>query len=63
MTGRIIREMRGDGGFGYDVVFVPDEQDGGLTTAEMTAGEKDLISHRGRSLRAIVPVVADWLRT
>ncbi len=63
MAGRIIREMRGDGGFGYDVVFVPDEQDGGLTSAEMTAGEKDLISHRGRSLRAIAPVVADWLRT
>ena len=63
MPGRIIREMRGDGGFGYDVVFVPDEQDGGLTSAEMTAEEKDLISHRGRSLRAIAPVVADWLRT
>ena len=63
MAGRIIREMRGDGGFGYDVVFVPDEQDGGLTTAEMAAGEKDLISHRGRSLRAIAPVVAGWLRT
>ncbi len=63
MTGRIIHEMRGDGGFGYDVVFVADDQEGALTTAEMPAGDKDLISHRGRSLRAIVPVVADWLRT
>lgn len=62
MTGRIIREMRGDGGFGYDVVFVPDDQDGELTSAELTAEAKDVISHRGRSVRAIAPVVADLLR-
>jgi XTP/dITP diphosphohydrolase len=59
MRGRVIRELRGEGGFGYDVLFVPHEQDGELTSAEMTAGEKDLISHRGRSLRAIAPVVVD----
>jgi XTP/dITP diphosphohydrolase len=58
MSGRIIREMRGAGGFGYDVVFVPDQQGGELTSAEMTADEKDLISHRGKALRAIAPVVA-----
>lgn len=57
MHGRIIRERRGEGGFGYDVVFVPDEQDGALTSAEMTAGEKDLISHRGKSLRKVAPIV------
>ena len=62
MRGRIIRELRGEGGFGYDVLFVPDEQDGELTSAEMTAAEKDLISHRGRSLRAIAPVVVDLFR-
>ena len=62
MTGRVIREMRGDGGFGYDVVFVPEEQDGELTSAEMTPEEKDLISHRGKSMRAIAPVVAGLLR-
>jgi XTP/dITP diphosphohydrolase len=61
MTGRVVREMRGDGGFGYDVVFVPDEQEGELTTAEMTAEEKDRISHRGRSVRAIAPVLARLL--
>ncbi|MET0998176.1 MAG: non-canonical purine NTP pyrophosphatase [Marmoricola sp.] len=61
MTGRVIREMRGDGGFGYDVLFVADDQDGELTTAEMTAEEKDLISHRGKSVRAIAPVVAELL--
>jgi len=57
MPGRVIRERRGEGGFGYDVVFVPDEQDGELTSAEMTAEEKDKISHRGRSLRTVVPIV------
>ena len=57
MRGRVIRELRGTGGFGYDVVFVPDDQDGSLTSAEMTAEDKDEISHRGRSLRKIAPVV------
>jgi XTP/dITP diphosphohydrolase len=63
MRGRVARELRGSGGFGYDVVFVPDEQDGELTSAEMTAEAKDLISHRGQSLRAIAPVVVDLLRS
>jgi XTP/dITP diphosphohydrolase len=61
MRGRVIRELRGTGGFGYDVVFVPDEQDGSLTSAEMTAEEKDKISHRGRSLRKIAPIVTEAL--
>jgi XTP/dITP diphosphohydrolase len=61
MRGRVIREQRGEGGFGYDVVFVPDEQAGLLTSAEMTAEEKDKISHRGKSLRAIAPVVVEAL--
>jgi XTP/dITP diphosphohydrolase len=61
MPGRVIHDVRGDGGFGYDVLFVPDEQDGELTSAELTAEEKDLISHRGHALRAIAPVVADLL--
>ena len=63
MRGRVIREQRGDGGFGYDVVFVPDDQDGSLTSAEMTAEEKDRISHRGRSLRKIAPIVTGALRS
>jgi len=62
MHGRIIRELRGAGGFGYDVVFVPDDQDGALTSAEMTADEKDLISHRGKSLRKVAPIVTAALR-
>ena len=61
MPGRIIRERRGSGGFGYDVVFVPDDQAGALTSAEQPPEEKDAISHRGRAIRAIAPVVADVL--
>jgi XTP/dITP diphosphohydrolase len=61
MRGRIIREQRGEGGFGYDVVFVPSEQSGALTSAEMTPEQKDLISHRGRSLRQVAPLVVDAL--
>src|SRR5689334_10973217 len=61
MPGRVIRELRGSGGFGYDVLFVPDDQDGELTSAEMTAEAKDRISHRGHSLRAIAPVVVELL--
>jgi XTP/dITP diphosphohydrolase len=61
MPGRVIRELRGTGGFGYDVLFVPDDQEDGLTTAEMAAEVKDRISHRGHALRAIAPVVAELL--
>lgn len=59
MHGRVIRELRGSGGFGYDVLFVADEHtDAGTTSAELPAEEKDRISHRGRALREIAPAVA-----
>ena len=59
MPGRIIREQRGSGGFGYDVVFVAVEHDAaGLTSAELDPAEKDRISHRGRALRELAPYVA-----
>jgi len=61
MPGRVIRELRGSGGFGYDVLFVPGDQEGSLTSAEMTPEAKDLISHRGHSLRAIAPAVVELL--
>ncbi len=57
MAGRIIREVRGSGGFGYDVVFAADGYD--VTTAELPADEKDAISHRGKALRTIAPLVVD----
>ena len=51
VTGRLLRERRGEGGFGYDPVFLPDgfEQ----TTAELTAEQKNAISHRGRAFQAL----------
>ncbi|MDZ5660235.1 RdgB/HAM1 family non-canonical purine NTP pyrophosphatase [Nocardioides sp. S-58] len=59
MDGRIIREPRGSGGFGYDVLFVAVEHDAeGLTSAELDPAEKDRISHRGRALRELVTHVA-----
>jgi XTP/dITP diphosphohydrolase len=60
MVGRIIRETRGSNGFGYDVVFVPDGE--ARTSAEMKDDEKDKISHRGKALRRMAPIVADALR-
>jgi XTP/dITP diphosphohydrolase len=61
MPGRIIREMRGSGGFGYDVLFVADAGEPERTSAELPPEEKDAISHRGKALREIAPVVAGVL--
>jgi XTP/dITP diphosphohydrolase len=59
MDGRIIRELRGTGGFGYDVVFVAVEHDAeDLTSAQLDPADKDAISHRGRALRELAPRVA-----
>ncbi len=55
VEGRIVAERRGDGGFGYDPVFVPDDDPTGRTFAEMTGQEKATMSHRGRALRALIP--------
>ena len=56
--GSIAREPRGDRGFGYDPVFVPDDPDiGGRTAAELSPAEKDAISHRSRALALLVPAL------
>lgn len=60
MDGTVLREERGDGGFGYDVLFVADDRPG-LTTAELSREDKDAISHRGKALREIAPQVAALL--
>jgi XTP/dITP diphosphohydrolase len=52
MEGTIATASRGDNGFGYDPVFEPDTG-GGRTFAQMTAAEKDAMSHRGRAFRAL----------
>ena len=56
-TGTMAAEPRGEGGFGYDPAFVPDDRDDGRTMAELSDAEKDAISHRGRAARAL----AGWL--
>ncbi len=57
VEGSIARAPRGDHGFGYDPVFEPDGGD--RTFAEMTAGEKDALSHRGRAFRALAALLAE----
>ena len=52
MPGRIADEERGAGGFGYDPLFLPDGEH--RTSAELTAAEKDAISHRGKAVRAFI---------
>lgn len=59
MHGRVARGLSGTGGFGYDVLFVPDGHE--VTSAELTPEQKDAISHRGQALRAIAPSVVDVL--
>jgi XTP/dITP diphosphohydrolase len=56
LRGALIREPRGRNGFGYDPIFVPDTAQ--ITTAEMDPAAKDSISHRGKALRALAPVIA-----
>jgi len=51
--GTISTEIKGEGGFGYDPIFIPDESEDGRTFAEMTHEEKSAYSHRGRALRAL----------
>ena len=52
VEGTITRERHGDGGFGYDSVFMPDGYD--ITFAQMDAASKNAISHRGRAIAKLV---------
>ena len=65
MEGRLLSRPRGEGGFGYDPIFVPVQEDApggsGRTTAQMSSAEKNAISHRGQALRALAPVLAALL--
>ncbi len=53
LHGTLATEPRGDGGFGYDPILIPVGRD--VTTAEISAEEKNAISHRGQAFRALVP--------
>jgi len=57
--GRILHEAIGENGFGYDPIFLP--LGASISSAQMSAEEKDSISHRGKSLRAIAPHVMEML--
>lgn len=57
LEGEISREKSGNGGFGYDPIFIADEYPG-KTLADITEEEKNAISHRGKALRAM----AEWLK-
>ena len=52
-TGRLAAQPRGDGGFGYDPAFLPDDIPDRRTMAELEPEQKDAISHRGRAARAL----------
>ncbi|WP_433316985.1 RdgB/HAM1 family non-canonical purine NTP pyrophosphatase [Micromonospora chersina] len=58
-SGRLLRAPRGDGGFGYDPIFLGDGQE--RTNAELTPEEKDAVSHRGKALRDLAKLVAKVL--
>lgn len=59
--GWILHEPIGDQGFGYDPIFRPNGYS--ISSAQMSAEEKDAISHRGKSLRAIAPHVINLLNS
>ncbi|GAB7193302.1 RdgB/HAM1 family non-canonical purine NTP pyrophosphatase [Kineococcus sp. NUM-3379] len=62
LSGTLLGAPRGEGGFGYDPVLVPDSESApggrGRTCAELSPQEKNAISHRGAAFRALAPVVA-----
>ena len=58
VEGSVATEMRGNGGFGYDPIFLLPE---GRTTAELPEAEKDRLSHRGRAVAAATPRLLELL--
>ena len=56
--GELTTRLRGEGGFGYDPAFVPDDYPDERTMAELSPKEKDAISHRGRAARELVRKLA-----
>lgn len=59
LVGTLATAPRGDGGFGYDPILVP--EGGTRSCAELTPQEKNAISHRGQAFRALVPVIVSAL--
>ena len=59
LAGSLVREPRGSGGFAYDPVFVPEGDS--RTTAEMSAADKNAVSHRGNAFRGLAPAIRDMV--
>jgi XTP/dITP diphosphohydrolase len=59
LEGTLLREPRGDGGFGYDPILQPIGYD--RSCAELSSEEKNAISHRGKAFRALLPAIIDAL--
>ena len=59
VRGRLLTEPVGDGGFGYDPLFMPDGHD--RSYAQLSAEEKNAISHRSRAFRELAPLIARLL--
>lgn len=58
--GRLLTAPRGANGFGYDPLFVPDDEAAdGRSSAELSAAEKDALSHRGKALAQLVPALRE----
>lgn len=55
-SGTVLTQPRGDHGFGYDPIFLPDGEQ--RSAAQLSADEKDAVSHRGAALRQLVPALA-----
>jgi XTP/dITP diphosphohydrolase len=60
LEGTLLREPRGDGGFGYDPILQPKGMD--RSCAELSAEEKNAISHRGQAFRALLPAIVEALK-
>ncbi|WP_308191549.1 RdgB/HAM1 family non-canonical purine NTP pyrophosphatase [Gordonia liuliyuniae] len=58
--GQIVGERRGTGGFGYDPLFLPDDDiAAGRTAGELNPAEKDALSHRHKALQQLLPALAE----
>ncbi|MGV0431399.1 RdgB/HAM1 family non-canonical purine NTP pyrophosphatase [Corynebacterium sp. 20_84] len=60
--GTLLREPRGEGGFGYDPLFAPADAPG-RSAAQLTPEEKNFRSHRGKALRELAPRIAELAQT
>ena len=56
MSGKLLTAPRGEGGFGYDPIFLAEGQQ--RSNAELSPSEKNALSHRGKAFRTLAPAIA-----